>query len=143
MVRVQATSARSDGSMGSAMWSWPPSCAGHSTPVEVLAKLANDENWEVRQLVAENPSTPAVLAPTDTDTSMTNFVYNFIHKDSSLTSSATALLAPYSYGVPCDVVMGEIGEPQREIEAPAPVRTPVRSPEPAPEREPQQEPVPA
>ena len=133
MVRVQATSARSDGSMGSAMWSWPPSCAGHSTPVEVLAKLANDENWEVRQLVAENPSTPAVLAPRIPG----------IWLDWVLTSSATALLAPYSYGVPCDVVMGEIGEPQREIEAPAPVRTPVRSPEPAPEREPQQEPVPA
>jgi len=43
--------------------------------------------------------------------------------------------------------MGEIGEPQREIEAPAPVRTPVhtptRAPEPAPERRPEQEPVPA
>ena len=78
MVRVQATSARPDGSMGSAMWSWPPSCAGHSTPGEVVAKLANDENWEVRKLVAENPSTPAVLAPTDTDTSMTNFVSHLI-----------------------------------------------------------------
>lgn len=43
-------------------------------------------------------------------------------------------------------VMGEIGEPQREIEAPAPVRrpmpstNPVREPSRNPEREPQLEP---
>lgn len=36
--------------------------------------------------------------------------------------------------------MGEIGEPQREIEAPAPVRTPVRKPEPKTEPEPERVP---
>ena len=29
-----------------------------NTPPEVLAKLAEDEYWDIRQAVAENPNTP-------------------------------------------------------------------------------------